>query len=60
MRSAAQLGHCIADEAAGLVRKIAGLSFEGGASPEKSIIAEIFIEGLDSQVSVQHGPPVWC
>ena len=42
------------------MHKIAGLSFEGGASPEKSIIAEIFIEGLDSQVSVQHGPPVWC
>lgn len=42
-----------------MVRKRAGLSFEGAASPEKSIIGEVFLEGLDSQVRVWHEPLTW-
>ena len=42
-----------------MVRKRAGLSFEGAASPEKSVIGEVFLEGLDSQVRVWHESLPW-
>lgn len=50
VRIIARPRHQINDGVIGLVRKYAKLSFEGIGSPEKAVVGEVLIQGLDDQV----------